>query len=235
MKRKIIRINEEKCDGCGLCVPSCSEGALQIVNGKARLVKDSFCDGLGDCLGDCPRGAITIEEREADAFDGVAAMARAEAVNKPQPVLSGCPGTKAMSFKSGEIKSDTLQLKTSMLEQWPVQLHLVTPVAPYWQNADLLIAASCVPVAFGEFHAKFLKGRKVVIACPKLDRTEGYLEKLTEIMKYNSIASVTVVHMEVPCCSGLVAMVEKALALSGKVIPYRRVKIGVRGEILEEK
>ncbi len=237
MKRKIIRIDEEKCDGCGLCVPTCAEGALQIVNGKAKLVKDSFCDGLGNCLGDCPRGAITIEEREAEAFDEDAAMAHAASVEKPQTVPFACPGTATMSFTAEEAKQEVSppESRKSMLEQWPVQLHLVSPQAPYWQNADILVAASCVPVAYGDFQQRILKGRKVVIACPKLDRTEGYLEKLTAIMKHNSIASVTVVHMEVPCCSGLVAMVERALALSGKVVPYRRIKIGIQGDILEEK
>jgi ferredoxin len=199
------------------------EGALQIVEGKARLVRDSFCDGLGNCLGECPQGAITIQEREADAFDEEAVIAH-----------SGCPGTVSKSFSvNGENRVP--QIQASMLGQWPVQLHLVSPGAPYWNNADLLIAASCVPVSFGDFQQKLLSGRRIVIACPKLDRTEGYLEKLTAIIKENSIASVTVTHMEVPCCSGLVAMVEKALALSGKVLPYRKIKISIQGEILEEK
>lgn len=222
MLRKIIRIDEDKCDGCGMCVPSCVEGAIQIVDGKARLVKDSYCDGLGNCLGECPLGAITMEEREAEAFDEGAAVAH-----------SGCPGTVAKTFSAtGDIMAP--EIAPSTLEQWPVQLHLVSAGAPYWNNADILIAASCVPVSFGDFQQKLLKGRKIVIACPKLDRTEGYLEKLTAILQDNRISSVTVAHMEVPCCSGLVAMVEKAIALSGKVIPYRRVKIGIQGEILEE-
>jgi len=232
MIRKIISIDEEKCDGCGLCVPSCAEGALQIVNGKARLVKDSFCDGLGNCLGDCPRGAITIEERDADPFDEEAVK---EHLEKPQ-TPGGCPGMAAMSFGERRQKeSETGKAVPSMLGQWPVQLHLVSPAAPYWKNADVLIAASCVPVAFGDFQNRLLKNRRIVIACPKLDRTEGYVEKLTEIFRHNDIASVTVAHMEVPCCSGLVAMVERALADSGKVLPYRRVKIGIQGQVLGEK
>lgn len=235
MKRKIIKIDEEKCDGCGLCVPTCAEGALQVVNGKAKLVKDSYCDGLGNCLGDCPQDAITIEEREADAFDEAAAMAHVEEMKKPEPVHSGCPGTAARSFGKEKTETAAAEAQESMLEQWPVQLHLVAPGAPYWQDADILIAASCVPVAFGDFQKKMLKGKKVVIACPKLDRTEGYLEKLTAIFAGNKVASVTVAHMEVPCCTGLVVMVEKALSMSGKVIPYRRIKIGIQGEILEEK
>ena len=227
MIRKIISIDEEKCDGCGLCVPSCAEGALQIVNGKAKLVKDSFCDGLGNCLGDCPRGAITIEEREADPFD--------EEAVKPQ-APAGCPGMAAMSFSGhGDKEPEPGETVPSMLRQWPVQLHLVSPAAPYWKDADVLIAASCVPVALGDFQNRLLKNRRIVIACPKLDRTEGYLEKLTEIFRHNDISSVTVAHMEVPCCSGLVAMVERALADSGKVLPYRRMKIGIQGQVLEEK
>jgi ferredoxin len=231
MKRKIITIDEEKCDGCGLCVPACAEGALAVVNGKARLVKESYCDGLGNCLGDCPRGAITMEEREADPFDE-------EAVNermKREIAGGGCPGMAAMSFSSTSKQPREQAPAESMLEQWPVQLHLVNPKAPWWRNADILIAASCVPVAFGGFQSALLKGRRIVIACPKLDRTEGYVEKLTDILKHNRIASVTVAHMEVPCCSGLVAMADRALAASGKVIPYRRVKIGIQGDILEER
>lgn len=232
MIRKIIRIDEDKCDGCGLCVPACAEGALQIVEGKAKLVKESYCDGLGNCLGDCPQGAITLEERNADAFDELAVTAHLKESEQP----SGCPGMAAMSFKKELEKEESPEAKQdSMLEQWPVQLHLVSPQAPYWNNADLLIAASCVPVTFGDFQKKLLRNRRIVIACPKLDRTEGYIEKLTAILKYNNISSVTVAHMEVPCCSGLVAMAEKALADSGKVIPYRRIKIGIQGEILEEK
>lgn len=232
MIRKIISIDEEKCDGCGLCVPSCAEGALQIVNGKAKLVKDSFCDGLGNCLGDCPRGAITIEEREADPFDEEAVK---EHLDKPQ-ALAGCPGMAAMIFSGHRDKEpEPGETVPSMLRQWPVQLHLVSPAAPYWKDADVLIAASCVPVALGDFQNRLLKNRRIVIACPKLDRTEGYLEKLTEIFRHNDISSVTVAHMEVPCCSGLVAMVERALADSGKVLPYRRMKIGIQGQVLEEK
>jgi ferredoxin len=232
MIRKIISIDEEKCDGCGLCVPSCAEGALQIVNGKAKLVKDSFCDGLGNCLGDCPRGAITIEEREADPFDEEAVK---EHLDKPQ-APAGCPGMAAMSFSGHRDKElEPGETVPSMLRQWPVQLHLVSPAAPYWKDADVLIAASCVPVALGDFQNRLLKNRRIVIACPKLDRTEGYLEKLTEIFRHNDISSVTVAHMEVPCCSGLVAMVERALADSGKVLPYRRMKIGIQGQVLEEK
>ncbi len=231
MKREIITIDEEKCDGCGICVPACAEGALQVVNGKARLVKDSYCDGLGNCLGDCPRGAISIEEREADAFDEKAVEEHLKSKETPHV----CPGTITRTFASAPSAVASTPEQGSQLEQWPVQLHLVSPEAPWWNGADVLAAASCVPVSYGDFQNRMLKGRKLVIACPKLDRTEGYLGKLTEIFRKNSISSVTVAHMEVPCCSGLVAMVERALALSGKVIPYRRMKIGIQGDLLEEK
>jgi len=232
MLRKIIRIDKEKCDGCGLCVPACAEGALQIVNGKAHLVKESYCDGLGDCLGECPQGAISMEEREADPFDEAAVAEQA----KRSAATAGCPGMAAMSFsKTASPPAAADADQPSMLEQWPVQLHLVNPQAPYWHQADVLVAASCAPVALGSFQERLLRGRRIVIACPKLDRTEGYVEKLTAILKRNQVASITVAHMEVPCCSGLVAMVEKALADCGKIIPYRRVKVGIQGRILEEK
>ena len=232
MKRKIITIDEEKCDGCGLCVPACEEGALGIVDGKARLLKDSYCDGLGNCLGDCPRGAITIEEREADPFDEEAV--RAHLSDEPASG-GGCPGMANLSFPGKPRETGLKSEVASRLEQWPVQLHLVDPGAPWWNGADILIAASCVPVSFGDFQSRLLAGRRIVIACPKLDRTQGYVEKLTAIMRRNNVASVTVAHMEVPCCNGLVAMVEKALSESGKVIPYRRIKIGIQGDLLEER
>lgn len=232
MIRKIIKIDKEKCDGCGLCVPACHEGALQIIDGKARLVKESYCDGLGDCLGECPRGAISMEEREADPFDQQAVTENRQKTAVPR----GCPGSTAMSLpKKAAPTPGKREEQESMLQQWPVQLHLVSPQAPYWHQADILVAASCVPVAFGDFQSKLLQERKIVIACPKLDRTEGYLEKLTAILKHNQIASVTVAHMEVPCCSGLVSLVEQALSACGKVIPYRRIKVGIQGGILEEK
>jgi len=234
MKRRIIRIDEEKCDGCGLCVPGCHEGALQVIDGKARLVKESYCDGLGDCLGECPRGAISIEEREADPYDENAVAKHLAHKDAPCPP-SGCPGAASMSFDKPEPKPVKAggAPSPSMLRQWPVQLHLVSPMAPYWKGADILVAASCVPVSFGDFQNALLKDRRIVIACPKLDRTEGYVEKLTEIFRRNDVSSVTVAHMEVPCCSGLVSMVEQALSRCGKVLPYRRVKIGIKGEMLE--
>ncbi len=236
MKRKIITINEDKCNGCGLCVPACHEGAIQIVDGKAKLVKESYCDGLGACLGDCPQGAITMEEREADAFDP-AAVEAAKTQKPPAPLACGCPGTlaKAIERSKSEVCGcgcDEPDEMPSQLTQWPVQLHLVPVNAPYWNNADLLISADCVSVACGSFQ-KLLKGKKVIIACPKLDNTGNYVDKLKEILIINSIRSLTVAHMEVPCCTGIVRIAEQALEASGKNITLHKVKIGIDGSIQE--
>jgi Pyruvate/2-oxoacid:ferredoxin oxidoreductase delta subunit len=243
--RKIVRIDEERCNGCGLCIPNCAEGALQIVNGKARLVSDKFCDGLGACLGHCPQDAIAVIEREADDFDEKAVEAfldkkheaKAEPQPKPQPVFAGCPSSKPIHFKVHEPTTATNQgaPSVSLLSQWPVQLILVPVNAPYFQDADLLVAADCVPFAYPDFHQDFLKGKAVVVGCPKLDDIQYYREKLTEIFKANSIKSVTVPYMEVPCCFGLVKATEDAIAASGKKIPFKKVKIGLRGEIKSEE
>ncbi len=238
MRRKIISIDEEKCDGCGLCVPACHEGALQLVDGKARLVKESFCDGLGDCLGECPRGAITIEEREAEAFDPEA-VGEGAPVGAEEPLPCGCPGimTRRIERRHGQAVGAGGDgrdgARPSRLSQWPVQLRLLNPSAPYWDGADLLVAADCVLAAYGPFQEELLAGRKLVMACPKLDETSGYAEKLASILRENDIRSVTVARMEVPCCSGIVALVEEALRSSGKVIPYRRMVIGIDGEVRE--
>jgi Pyruvate/2-oxoacid:ferredoxin oxidoreductase delta subunit len=241
--RKIVRIDEEKCNGCGLCIPNCAEGAIQIIDGKAKLVSDKFCDGLGACLGHCPEEAITIVEREAEEFDekavevhlhkGKEAEAKAEPQPKPQPVFAGCPSSRPIQLKAQEPGTATgaLRPSASMLSHWPVQLKLVPINAPYFQDADLLVAADCVPLAYANFHQDFLKGKAVVVGCPKLDDAQYYKEKLTEIFKTNSIQSVTVPYMEVPCCFGLVKATEEALAASGKDIPLKKVKIGIRGEI----
>lgn len=213
MKRMVVRIDEEKCDGCGKCVPGCAEGALKIMDGKARLVKDSYCDGLGACLGVCPRGAITLEEREADPFS------IDEVTRSPH---EGCPGSGLRTPLVGA---------ASEAGQWPLQLHLVPVNAPFFRNAELLIAADCVPPAFPGFHNSLLRGRKLIIACPKLDDTSGYLEKLTDIIRLNEPASITVAFMEVPCCAGLVALVRHALERSGKQIPLSLVRIGVDGRL----
>lgn len=228
MKRRIVSIDPDKCDGCGLCVSACAEGAIQLVDGKARLVKDDYCDGLGACLGHCPQDAISIEEREAAAFDEAAAKAHPKPVRQHQ----GCPGMAARSFrKPAPAQCDGAGVP-SALEQWPIQLHLVPVSAPYWDGADLLVAADCTAFAFGGFHGSLLKGRRLVIACPKLDETGGYVEKLAAIIKGNSIRSVTVAHMEVPCCSGIVRIVRAALEASGKALPFTDVLVGMEGGIL---
>jgi Fe-S-cluster-containing hydrogenase component 2 len=243
--RKIVKIDEEKCNGCGLCIPNCAEGALQIVDGKAKLMSDKFCDGLGACLGHCPEDAITVIDREAVEFDEKAVEvhlhkqkeAQPKPEPKPQPVFTGCPSSRAMHFKIPETQTEAVSNtpSVSMLSQWPVQLKLVPINAPYFQDADLLIAADCVPFAYPNFHQDFLKGKAVVVGCPKLDDVQYYKEKLTEIFKTNSIKSVTVPYMEVPCCFGLVKVTEDAIAASGKRIPLKKVKIGIRGQIQSEE
>ena len=241
--RKVVKIDEEKCTGCGLCIPNCAEGALQIVDGKAKLIMDKFCDGLGACLGHCPEDAITVIEREAEEFDekAVEAFLHKKEGSKPQPqpepVFMGCPSSRAMHFKVPEVQTETVSttLSISQLTQWPVQLKLVPINAPYFQDADLLIAADCVPFAYPDFHRDFLKGKALVVGCPKLDDIQFYKEKLTEIFKTNSIKSVTVPYMEVPCCFGLVKVTEDAIAASGKNIPFKKIKIGIRGDIKPEE
>lgn len=199
-KRKIIKISEGKCNGCGLCIANCREGAIQIIDGKARLISDLFCDGLGACLGYCPQGAITIEEREAEAHDEKRVM-----------------GNIAGQFES-------------RLVNWPVQLMLVSPQAPYLSGADILIAADCVAFTYASFHEDLLKGKILLVGCPKLDNVEAYGEKIAQILKHNSIKSITYAHMEVPCCFGLVGIIEDAIAVTGKKPNFYEVVIGIRGE-----
>jgi NAD-dependent dihydropyrimidine dehydrogenase PreA subunit len=241
-KRKIVTIDEEKCNGCGLCIPNCAEGALQIIDGKARLVHDRFCDGLGACLGHCPQDAITVAEREADEFDEKAVELHLhkkkehDAKPKVEPLFAGCPSSRPMHFKTPEsVTPSSASLSSpSMLSHWPVQLKLVPVHAPYFENADLLVVADCVPLAYANFHRDFLKGRAVVVGCPKLDDVQGYKEKLTDIFKTNAIKSVTLPYMEVPCCFGLVKATEDAVKASGKDIPINKIKIGVRGQVQSE-
>jgi NAD-dependent dihydropyrimidine dehydrogenase PreA subunit len=233
-KRKIIEIDEDKCTGCGLCVPDCAEGALQIVDGKAKLVKDIYCDGLGACLGACPEDALHIIEREAEAFDEEATEKHLESLKKKDETNvscppHACPGSRVLQFDK---PTESYGNQPSTLAQWPVQLHLVPVNAPFFQDSDLLIVADCVPFAYGNFHGEILKGRPIVIGCPKLDDSQAYVEKLAEIFKQNEIKSLTIVHMEVPCCSGLVHIAEEALKASGKDIPKKDVTIGVRGNII---
>ncbi|AOT71026.1 ATP-binding protein [Geosporobacter ferrireducens] len=246
--RKIVYIDEEKCNGCGLCVPSCAEGAIKIIDGKAKLIADNLCDGLGACLGDCPKDAILIIERDAAEFDEEAVKDHLEKENKPKLQHThvnhghshghgGCPGSKLRSFNQEqktavtEISQGDIEIKIkSQLTQWPVQLMLVPPTAPYFQDADLLVTADCVPFAYPNYHLELLKGKKVVIGCPKLDDVALYAEKLTQIIKMNNIKSVTVAFMEVPCCTGIVRAVEKAVADAGNNVSIKRVRIGIEGE-----
>jgi len=245
MLRKIVKIDQEKCDGCGLCVPSCAEGAIKIVDGKAVLAADNLCDGLGACLGECPRDAIAVEEREADEFDEAAVEKRLATQNKPAPghhhaepapahhAGGGCPGSRAMSFSRPQEAPvfEPSGSRRSQLAQWPVQLHLVSTSAPYFQGADLLITADCVPVAYAGYHEDFLKGRAVVMGCPKLDDNQFYQQKLTELFTRSDIKSVTVLKMEVPCCGGIAVAARQAIAASGRQIPYSEVTIGVQGQV----
>jgi Pyruvate/2-oxoacid:ferredoxin oxidoreductase delta subunit len=236
--RSIVKIDEEKCTGCGLCVPACAEGAIKIINGKAKLISDKYCDGLGACLGECPVGAITIEERETEEFDKEAVkehLKREQAV----PVVHhhhashpSCPSAKVMYFERNLTEKEVVtapEKSASMLSQWPVQLTLVPPTAPFFENADLLIAADCVPFAYANFHSDFLRGKTLVIGCPKLDNAGFYKEKLTEIFKQSNIRSVTVVNMEVPCCFGLYRLIKEALDSSGKNIPLKQEIISIKG------
>lgn len=248
-KRKIIRIDEEKCDGCALCVSACHEGAIRIVDEKARLVSEVYCDGLGDCLGECPQGAITIEEREAEPFDEEAVKRHlAQQADKPsaQPAEApapvdpprGCPGMLSRMLQqprpdnAQEGESNTSDMP-SQLANWPVQINLVPVTAPYFDGARLLIAADCVPFALADFHQRFLAGRILLIGCPKLDNAEHYREKIAEILQRNAVQSVEILHMEVPCCFGLVRLVQLAFEDAGMGVPLTITKIGLRGEILE--
>ena len=280
MKRNIIKIDDTKCNGCGLCIPGCPEGALQIIDGKARLISDLFCDGLGACLGTCPEGAITVEEREAEPYDerqvmeniipqgtntikahldhlrdhgetaflntalavleeqGIAAPL-AEAPT-PVPAPGGCPGARMMTMEkpSGDSPADTAETAppASELRTWPVQLQLLNPRAPYLADAELLIAADCVPFALADFHRRFLKGKVVITFCPKLDRVvDHYIEKLAEIFKNQTIRAIHVVHMEVPCCSGTLRIIQEALNQAGKSIPVRDHTVSIGGEVIDER
>ena len=235
--RKIVRIDEEKCNGCGVCVPACVEGALRIIDGKARLISEVYCDGLGVCLGECPQGAITIEDREAEEFDEEATKLHMDGVKQEELAtepLHGCPGAAVRQFKKVPERADIFEethTHQSMLAQWPVQLTLVPPFAPFLQGADLLLAADCVPFAYAGFHQDFIRDHALLVACPKLDNFQAHLRKLTDILRQAQPKSLTVVHMEVPCCFGMVQMAKQAIDLSGKDVPFKEVTIGVRGEL----
>ncbi|MBI4706590.1 MAG: 4Fe-4S binding protein [Candidatus Omnitrophica bacterium] len=272
-RRKIISIDENKCNGCGQCVPNCPEGALQVIDKKARLVSDLFCDGLGACIGHCPQGAITVEEREAGPYDEKKVMENIvrhgkntikahlihleehneqkylklaidflKAKDIPNPLDSdsahetgkpcGCQGSKMVDFRKEKVEAKKIASGglPSQLGQWPVQIRLVSALAPYFENVDLLIAADCVPFAYADFHEQLLKGKILLVGCPKLDDLELYREKINQIIANNSIRSVTYAHMEVPCCFGLIDVVKNAILASGKEIPFNEVNISIKGE-----
>lgn len=249
--RKIISIDEEKCDGCGLCIPSCAEGALQIVDGKAKLVKDIYCDGLGNCLGECPNGAIEIIEREAEPFDETAveeylkSLEESDIINADEEndenECNICCGSSLIRDltpgKNDHIKSSSTESNLpepeAELSHWPVQLHLVSPQSRFLREADLLIAADCVPFAYANFHQKILAGRSLLIGCPKLDDVNAYHEKLVQIFKLNKLKSITIVLMEVGCCFGLSRLVKSALKESGSDTPVEEIIVNVDGSIRE--
>jgi len=232
--RKIIRIDEDRCDGCGVCIPACAEGALQIVDGKARLVSEEYCDGLGACLGECPQGAITIEEREAEEFDEAAVEHHLhERAHAEEELPCGCASAAVTQFERAEAigAAPHSGCQHSMLGHWPVQLTLVPATAPFLQGADVVLAADCVPFAYAGFHHDFLKDHALLVACPKLDDFQAHQNKLSEVLRRSQVKSLTVVHMEVPCCSGLVHMAKEAIHWSGKDIPLKEVMVGVRGDL----
>jgi NAD-dependent dihydropyrimidine dehydrogenase PreA subunit len=236
VKRNIVKIDEEKCNGCGQCVNACAEGAIKLINGKAKLISEVYCDGLGACIGHCPQDAITIEQRQAEQFDEEATKEHLEKEKKKQiPIDSVCPGMMSKELKpaaeSAASKNKVSGDVTSQLGHWPVQLKLVSPQASYFANADLLFVADCVPFAMGDFHAKFLKNHSVVVGCPKLDDSGYYIEKMAEILKSNNVKSLTVVHMEVPCCSGLTYIVRKAIEKNKIAMSFEDVTIDLHGNV----
>jgi ferredoxin len=243
MKRNIIEIDREKCNGCGLCINACHEGALKLVDGKAQLVSDAYCDGLGACLPECPTGAIQIVEREASAFseDAVNQMKDAlanTAKTQPEKLPCGCPGTLIKTFhtgapSTGHSETTPQEKVTSQLRNWPIQIKLVPATAPYLNGASLLIAADCTAYAYPSLHDRFMRGKVTLIGCPKLDAVD-YTDKLTDILKMNDIQKVTVIRMEVPCCAGIAQAVKQALMNSGKMIPWQVVTISTDGRILDE-
>jgi ferredoxin len=253
--RQVIRIDEELCNGCGQCVPSCAEGAIQIIEGKARLVKDQYCDGLGACLGECPQGALSFEEREAEDFDETAVAEHLKSIGREaQPHAhahlhpehkpmghghggGGCPSARTLDFRSDKDRAprsdgDAPKME-SELRQWPIKLYLVNPSAPYFQDADLLIAADCTAYAYAGLHPDLLRGKALVIGCPKFDDLDAYIEKINAIVTQNNIKSVTILHMEVPCCFGLVAAAKQAVESAGKSIPVETKMVTLQGEIVE--
>jgi len=243
IKRKIIHIDEELCDGCGQCVPSCAEGTLEIVNGKVKVVSDNLCDGLGACLGECPTGALKIEEREAEEFDEVAVEERLTELetrkqDSPTEVMAcGCPSSQIMSFDAGKAAgaADTAPTATSELTHWPVKIRLVPADAPFLKDADVLVLADCAATACSNLHQNLIKGRVVMMGCPKFDDTQLYQDKIEQICARGDIRSLTTVIMEVPCCSGLHGLVRKARGSFGANIPLEEIVIDRRGDVIEKK
>jgi NAD-dependent dihydropyrimidine dehydrogenase PreA subunit len=254
--RKIIEIDESRCDGCGDCIPSCAEGALAVVDGKVKLVRDLLCDGLGACLGTCDKGALRVVEREAEAFDEVAVHAHLATRSPGEPLrpaapdrraapageAAGCPGSRPVEMAprrglrvvTGEAEAPPpLRVRNgSQLSHWPVQLQLVSPAAPFLRDADLLVAADCVPFAYARFHDDFLAGKRLVVGCPKLDDNQAYARKLAEILRQGAVRSLTVVKMAVPCCGGIAWAARQALAAAGRDVPYREVTVGIEGGLV---
>ena len=242
VKRQIIKIDEDKCNGCGQCVPACKEGALQIIGGKAKLVSEIYCDGLGACLGECPTGALTIEERDADEFDEAAVeghLEKTKAEGKHSDKLPcGCPGTMTKTLKSegkDKVKAEnkaSSEKQVSELNQWPIQLMLIPVGAPYLKHADLVLLADCTAVAYANLHHDFIRGRVIAMACPKLDDTNFYVQKLAEMMKVNDFRSIEVVMMEVPCCGGFLQIAKDAAELAGSDMKIRDTVVSLEGEII---
>lgn len=233
-KRKIIRINEEKCSGCGKCAIACAEGAIKIINGKARIISEKYCDGLGACIGECPENAITIEERKAEEFDEKAAREHLLEAEGLKHKSEACPSASAVHWEKTKEKDENIpcSARVSELSNWPVKLNLVNLEALYFNNAFLLVAADCSAFAYGNLHRDFIRGKIIVIGCPKFNDVKYYIEKLTEIFRHYDIKSVEVVRMEVPCCSGLTFAVESALKASGRIIPLKEHIITIKGQIL---
>jgi Pyruvate/2-oxoacid:ferredoxin oxidoreductase delta subunit len=247
VKRKIIEIDEEKCDGCGLCVPSCAEGAIEIIDEKAKVIADKYCDGLGACLGECPNDALKIVEREAEEFDEEAVEAllakqKDTGAENRQAFGGGCPSagvrtfvpTERLASAGGPAVGGTEDTMMG-LTHWPIQIRLIPPTAPFLKNADLLVVADCAPAAYPGFHNEFMQGKVVMMGCPKFDDAQSYIDKFTEIFQTAGIRSVTCVYMEVPCCSGLPVIVKKAMANAGASIPLEEAIIGRKGERLEDR
>ncbi len=245
IKRKIIQIEEDKCDGCGQCVPSCAEGAIRIIDGKARLVAEKYCDGLGACLGECPKDALHVVEREADDFDEKAVVEHLKKSSPPPQKVApdtpcGCPSSQMQSFAkpvTGEDANIPVSRAgdASALTHWPVQIKLVPPNAPFLKGADLLVAADCTPFAYPAIHQDFIQGRVLMVGCPKFDDSESYIRKFTDVFRMSGVKSVTVLTMEVPCCQGLPVIVKRGMAAANADIPMSHVVVSVRGEIVRRE